>query len=104
MGVGADNERLRGSQCPLAEGAGLVDLGGQFLNPRHHRRCSASGGSGISNAIKNCSLKRFRVSGVLPEQSASTVVITLGSRNQYFRNSTSTLPGTGTKVGNSPET
>src|SRR5213593_2305370 len=29
-------ERRALFRCFVAEGAGLVDLGGQFLNPRHH--------------------------------------------------------------------
>jgi hypothetical protein len=52
---------------------------------------------------KFSSLKRLRVSGVLPLQLPSTLEMVLGKRNQRRRNSTSILPSTGRKVGNSLE-
>ena len=79
---GRFKKRLGSFGGSVAEGAGLVDWAASSSIRATTRRCSVNGGNAISNARKKFFLNRFRVSGVLPEQSASTVAMTVGSRNQ----------------------
>ena len=87
----------------MADGAGFVDLGGQFLNPRHHLPLLRQGGNGISSAKKIFSLKRFRVSSVLPVQVFESLLrLPLGKRNQYSEKLMSIFHQPIGMVGNSP--